>query len=124
MCERIHTSGFRLLQEKSMRLFTAGHHQFSLSQRQQQDRFNVPTAGQALIMEIAFAQFYLISSWLKRLILPGTAWRCSSRRLDCMMFRCGVKTEVAQTSAACSGVLGNGGCSCKEPSAKRVTETL
>lgn len=42
---------------KKVKVLIQSHHQFSLSQRHQRDRFDVHTAGQALTVEIAFARF-------------------------------------------------------------------
>lgn len=72
----------------------------------QQDRFGVQTAGQHLPWKLLLLNSNnLISSWLKWLILPGTAWRHSSRTLGCV---CDVtfQTGVAHPPSASSGNQG------------------
>lgn len=71
----------------------------------QRDRFGVQTAGQHLPWKLLLLNSNnLISSWLKWLIFPGTAWRHSSRRPSCAMSRPRVGTQVANPPAASSGL--------------------
>lgn len=108
-CDDIHTSGDQLLQKKVKVIIRSGTSSIQSESETQQDRFGVQTAGQHLSWKLLLLNSSnLISSWLKWLILSGTAWRHSSRRLSCVMSHSRVDTAVTQPPAACSGCWGPG----------------
>lgn len=118
-CDDIHTSGDQLLQKKVKVIIRSGTSSIQSESETQQDRFGVQTAGQHLSWKLLLLNSSnLISSWLKWLILSGTAWRHSSRRLSCVMSHSRVDTAVTQPPAACSG------CSNQGHRAKRMMEVL
>lgn len=87
MCDDTHTSGDQLLQKQSPTLIIQSRTSSVQSESEaQRDRLGVQTAGQHLSWKLLlFNSNNLIFSWLRWLILPGTAWRHSSRRLSRVM---------------------------------------
>lgn len=107
VCDDTPTSGDQLLQNKVKVIIQRETSSVQSESETQRDRFGVQTAGHHLSWKLLLlSSNNLISSWLKWLILPGTAWRHLSRILSCVMSPSRVETGVTHPPAAGSGNQG------------------